>query len=279
MWQMDKREQRGACSFVHPRSSVRCWRIRHVPLTLLLAYCCFASLAKESPFPFIYTEYGSSDGDIESIVPSCHALGFLSQELLPIARLKREMGEGAEIASHRLTQLTTTSFGPVYDLFLKLRSTRYGIYDKIKLIVVAFGDEYCPVYLHLFLKSAYPGPNDSFVVKMGELEIVASEMVESGTGVFVSAVYFLIEGAGIRKLHTKPGFKQAFSGLVPDGCGIWKGGGFDIRTLTYRKPVWCDGDANCCPSGGRVEIDFRIDDDQLVPIRNVYFPPGERPSD
>ena len=271
MWQLEKGEQQ-AWLLVYSHSSVRCRRIRHVPLTLLFAYCCFAPLAKESPFPFIYNHYGY--GVDETIVPTCHSLDFLSQELLPIATLQRRMEERGEIDSNRLTQLTTTSFGPVYDLFLKLRAS-----GEIKLIVVAFEDAYCPVYLHVFWKGSHPGPNDSFVVRMGELEIVASEMRMSGTGAFVDAAYFLIDSTAFRKLRTKPGFKQAFSEVLPEGHHIRKGGGFDIRTLTYRKHVWREEDANCCPSGGSVEIDFQLKDDQLVPIRSVYFPPEERPSD
>ena len=184
------------------------------------------------------------------------------------------MEEGAKITSHRLTQLTTTSFGPVYDLFLKFRS-----YGEIKLIIVAFEDAYCPVYLHVFSKNTHPVSNDSFVVPMEGLEIVASEMRMSGTGAFVEVAYFLIDSAGIRKLHTEPGLEQALSEILPEGHHSKKNDGFDIWTLTYRRPVWREEDANCCPFGGFVEIDFRLKDDQLAPIQNVYFPSGERPSD
>lgn len=269
----------GAWKFVYSYVAVRCRRIRHISLALLLTHCCFAAVATtQSPFPFVYKDWNGKDGiiEVETIVPTCHSLEFLSQELPPIAEPKggRELKEEDAVESHRLRRLTATSSGPVYELILD----PFGSDIKIKMIVVAFEELYCPIHLHVYSEYNFPGPNDSFAVPRGKLTIMASEMVFSGTGRQMTAVYFLIDGDTIKRLHTKSGFKQAFSGLLPDGHGIWKGGGLDLRTLTYRKPVWRDSDANCCPSGGSVEIEFRIDDDQLVPIRSVYLPP-ESPSD
>ena len=154
------------------------------------------AVAVESPYPFTYTDDGV--GQIETIVPTCHSLDSLTRELLPIGDLKWNISQGATIAAHRLAQVTTTSLGTVYDLFLELDGSSY--YDEVKLIIVPFGDDYCPVYLNMVNRVHYPGPNDSFAVEGTAATIVASEMGISGSGGFVEAVHFRIEGSNVKRL-------------------------------------------------------------------------------
>jgi hypothetical protein len=41
---------------------------------------------------------------------------------------------------------------------------------------------------------------------------------------------------------------------------------FDLQTLTYQSPLYQDGDLECCPTGGSLEIRLGFRDDALVPI-------------
>lgn len=59
---------------------------------------------------------------------------------------------------------------------------------------------------------------------------------------------------------------------LPAGSGIWKGGGFSLADLRYVSEVWKAGDANCCPSGGVLQIQLQLKDRKLG-VRNVEFKP------
>lgn len=68
---------------------------------------------------------------------------------------------------------------------------------------------------------------------------------------------------------------EAAQSVLPSGYGVWKGGGLDMSTQRYYMPVWKKGDANCCPSGGTVEIRFRLQDGRIVVTSKHYNPKGE----
>jgi hypothetical protein len=51
-----------------------------------------------------------------------------------------------------------------------------------------------------------------------------------------------------------------------------KGGGFDLRALTYSTPVWKDGDGNCCPTGGGLEMRFALKNHRLTVVSESFTP-------
>jgi hypothetical protein len=63
--------------------------------------------------------------------------------------------------------------------------------------------------------------------------------------------------------------------LLPPGRGVWKGGGFDVESLRYRNYVWNDRDANCCPSGGKVDIQLALRDNAITVVNGAYLPEAE----
>ena len=50
---------------------------------------------------------------------------------------------------------------------------------------------------------------------------------------------------------------------LPADHEIWKGIILDLGSLRAETPLWRSGDANCCPSGGRLEIHFELRDTVL----------------
>jgi len=42
--------------------------------------------------------------------------------------------------------------------------------------------------------------------------------------------------------------------------------------LGYHTPVWKESDANCCPSGGTVDVKFRLDGSRIL-ITSKRFDP------
>ena len=58
-------------------------------------------------------------------------------------------------------------------------------------------------------------------------------------------------------------------GRLPEGLGVWKGPEFHWAWLSAESPLWQDDDANCCATGGRVQIDLKIEGDALA-VREVF---------
>lgn len=72
------------------------------------------------------------------------------------------------------------------------------------------------------------------------------------------------------------GWGAGLEARLPPGHGVWKGMIIDYATLTATTPVWRDGDANCCPTGGTAAIRFAIEGDALV-ITDVVHDPTAAP--
>lgn len=223
--------------------------------------------ALESPFPFVYAR---AMGGAESTVPTCRSLDSLTSTLPPIRALTRLVEEGTVVTSHDLLRVTSVLDGPVYDVHLELSD---DLHNRAKLIVVGIAGVFCPIYLNVYHTVDW-SRGDSFAVRVGGMNILATEMQVVGSGAFVEAAYFVLSEDGIALLDVDKAIGQGLSGLEwPGHCRIRQGYGFDIRTLTFRRPIWCEWDANCCPSGGAVEVDFRLQDGNLVPTRSAYLPP------
>ncbi|MDH4157910.1 MAG: hypothetical protein OEW00_11615 [candidate division Zixibacteria bacterium] len=72
------------------------------------------------------------------------------------------------------------------------------------------------------------------------------------------------------ELKVKEAHRGVLSGLLPPGHGIWKGGRFDIKHLSFESHTWRDGDPNSSPSGGKLSATYDIENDSLV-IKEAIF--------
>jgi hypothetical protein len=83
--------------------------------------------------------------------------------------------------------------------------------------------------------------------------------VYSGTGYFHDDDFFWI--APDATLHgvnfSAPAAKYS---RLREGEGVWKGESNDFHddSATFEFCIWKDGDANCCPSAGRVKGDYKL---------------------
>ncbi len=55
---------------------------------------------------------------------------------------------------------------------------------------------------------------------------------------------------------------------LPPGLAVWKGPSFQWSYLMAESALWQESDANCCPTGGEVIVDLRVEGDRLA-IGNV----------
>ncbi len=59
-------------------------------------------------------------------------------------------------------------------------------------------------------------------------------------------------------------WRDSLDAKLPKGFGVWKGVEYDFEGLAATSKLWRDKDANCCPSGGDVQLDFEIEGRKLV---------------
>ena len=57
--------------------------------------------------------------------------------------------------------------------------------------------------------------------------------------------------------------------------GIWKGYGLDWNSLSYSVAVWKEGDPNGGPSGGQVDIKFKVVHGKIEVTDKRYTPPAD----
>jgi hypothetical protein len=81
----------------------------------------------------------------------------------------------------------------------------------------------------------------------------------SGTGAGTND-RFLIWMRGRWQKIDSGSWRKDLAAKLPEGHGVWKGIHVDIKTMKFQSPLWRDGDANCCPTGGKVLVDLTLKD-------------------
>jgi hypothetical protein len=96
----------------------------------------------------------------------------------------------------------------------------------------------------------------------------------SGTGAANDDKYFRWVDGRWRLLDTTS-WTAALRDSLPEGYHLWKGLYIDIRSLSVESGVWKDGDANCCPTGGTVQAQLRLEGDALTIDRLEHRKPPQ----
>lgn len=117
----------------------------------------------------------------------------------------------------------------------------------------------------------------SFVLKVASEDILATRDLIPGTGNNYYEDYFWFSPAGAARIDIETITKTVRS-ILPSGYGVWKGGALDIAALRYHNSVWKEGDSNCCPTGGAVDVKFRLDGNRII-VTSKNFDPMARPED
>ncbi|HRJ20587.1 MAG TPA: hypothetical protein PLF84_16165 [Bryobacteraceae bacterium] len=100
----------------------------------------------------------------------------------------------------------------------------------------------------------------SSIVTVNDVQILMSRTRIDGSGHHWIEDYFILDEPLQKVVNLDAGERigEELRCLLPPNQGVWKGGGFDIGTLTFSHAVWNEGDSNCCPTGDKVTLKFRI---------------------
>jgi hypothetical protein len=138
--------------------------------------------------------------------------------------------------------------------------------DWKSILVAVSPGRYREIY-HLQPPAAQITP--SFLMMAGAEEILATRNLIPGTGNQYDEAYWWFGPDGPVRIDIES-ISDLLPSILPAGYGVWKGGGLNMKTLTFRSSVWKPGDANCCPAGGAVTSRFRLDRERLMLIEKSY---------
>jgi hypothetical protein len=141
-----------------------------------------------------------------------------------------------------------------------------------KMIPLGAGDEFRPVVFIVADTAVTFSPPR--VARVAGTEILVSRHGIAGTGNFYYEDYFVWDEALqiAVNLAVDAAIIDETRRLLPSGREIRRGGGFDVDRLRYAAPVWQEGDPNCCPTAGRVEIQFELIGPALHVVTSRYDP-------
>ncbi len=112
----------------------------------------------------------------------------------------------------------------------------------------------------------------AYLMDAGSTEILATSDSMGGTAHNSYEAYWWFDKDGPVKINTDEAVSAALEDILPAGSEIRTGSGLNIETLTFLSGVWKAGDAQCCPTGGGVEIKFRLDKGVLTVIHKRFTP-------
>ena len=199
-----------------------------------------------------------------------HALAWYTQK----PWLRKDAGEFCDDCeqpesgkfSTKLEKIGTLRGLTIYDLFCFFNNDETP--DWKSILVEVAPDRYREIY-HLEPPAAILKP--AFIFKAGGEYLLGTNDEIPGTGNYYYEDYWWFGPDGPVRVNIEA-IGEALKSALPPGHGVWKGGGLDIENLRYRSPVWKDGDANCCPTGGSVELTLALDKGKLTVTKVRYDP-------
>ncbi len=169
-----------------------------------------------------------------------------------------------------LSKVGETHQFAVYNLFYYFdQDIEAGKIDWKSILVRVPSGQFYEIY-HLQAIGIEIGP--AYFMDAGGIKILATSDLMGGTGFYSYESYWWFDKDGPVRINTDEAVSAALADILPAGSEIETGGGLDMENLTFKSAVWKTGDAHCCPTGGGVEIKFKLDKGLLAAIEKRFFP-------
>jgi len=141
-----------------------------------------------------------------------------------------------------------------------------------KMVLIGSKDQFRPAVW--ILDDTEVHFSSSQIINVQGIAVLSTRSRIDGTGNFHYEDYFAFDQRKKIPVNLQPdrSIEAATKKLLPAGYGVWKGGGFDLATMTYKYAVWKEKDSNCCPSGGNIELHLQIKGGRIVVNKASYLP-------
>jgi len=181
---------------------------------------------------------------------------FQACELRSVKQLGELAGRNWYVADFCLTQPGTDEPGCI-------DKSQLGAFDVSAALVFVRELPDGPLYLrvkHYFDYSGHFAGAEIYRNKSGALLDIAGFI--DGTGNVNVGRYFVYRNGKWRMIDSWT-WEKDLQKRLPKGFGIWKGLRPDLRKMVCDSPVWKEGDANCCPTGGETHMTLTLMGEKL----------------
>ena len=245
--------------------------LRYFLAALLFAAAAWGQAPSAYPeWGLVVSEYG--EGVFQRPAPPCQPLAYYSQRA-SVLEFPRSYARGALLKAPFQTQVLEIGVvdgRAIYDV-----AHLFSPNIVVKMIVVEQSPGCFRKIYHAQNQVGEVSLARSFLVQHDGRDLLCTRSRVSGTGAFFLESYWVFRPSGPVQIELEGPLSEVKKRLLSPGTGVWKGYGFNVQRLCYAAPVWNDGDANCCPTAGRVLIRFQLKDEQLVPVSEEYDPDGD----
>jgi hypothetical protein len=196
--------------------------------------------------------------------PSCHPLEYFLHD-------PQRFDYGSDLAGITVQPIEdavqSKAIGDVagYTIRQIIHDINHGEIVMKMILVESKGGEVCEIFHEQYPADA-AAVKPAYLVTSGSERILATTDPLRGNDGEAVEDYWTFDEEGPIELDVIDQIMEIEHKLLPSDLRIRKGGGFDVRTLTYSMVAWKGEDANCCPTGGRIEINFALRDHRLVAV-------------
>ena len=214
----------------------------------------------------------SGKGDHTLIIQQAHPLQWFAEHLPefdPEVAWRARNEPGWNVIRAEIAPVGEFGRREVDDVLFRIASKPDPV---AKLVVIGYRGQFRPIVWTLADSDVFFVP--STVVNLSDATVLVNRDRVSGTGNGFYEDYFVFDGSsGLPvNLEFDTVIASELKMILPLGAAVLKGGGFDIQSLQYKQNVWKDGDANCCPTAGTVEVQLAIRDNAAEVINASYHP-------
>jgi hypothetical protein len=161
----------------------------------------------------------------------------------------------------------------IYDLLYSFDDhATTGEVDWKSILVEISPGQFREIY-HLQPTQAQIQP--SYLLNAGSEQLLATHDLIPGTGSYYYEDYWWFGPEGPVRINIEY-VGEVLKSFLPEEDAVWKGGGLDMEKLEFHNFVWKKGDSNCCPTGGKVDLGFRLEKGRLVLVKK-HFDPAATP--
>ncbi len=243
--------------------------MRNLPLFALVCTLA-AGTPPGSDHPRWSVHVSSGKGESYVDEPSCHKVKYFLMD-------PQDFDYGSDLFGKKPEEIKdkaeSRKIGAVagYNIYQVIHNINDGELVMKMILVERRSGEFCEIY-HQQHDAAMVTVEPAYLVQVGGETILATTDPVSGTGAGQEEHYWAFDKDGPVDLDVWDKIFGILKTVLPKGLGVMKGSGFDLRTLTYSMPVWKETDANCCPSGGTIEIRFAVKDHHLIVVSQNFDP-------
>jgi hypothetical protein len=229
---------------------------------LALAYMAVASAFAAPAHPRWALHWYSGKGDFYIDQPSCGSLEYFSSN-------PKKFDHGYDLFGKQPAdtkdRVTSQRIGEIqqFTIYQVIHDINAGEVVMKMILVERKTGEVCAIFQQQY-GAAMLDEEPAHLVNVGSDTILATDDRVSGNGAFRLEEYWTFDRDGPIPLHVRTKITEISQKILPQGRTVLNASGFDIQTLSFAMPVWRDGDAHCCPSGGNIRIKFALKEHHLT---------------